>query len=204
MKIFIHTLALFALVIANACTEYTCTDMPDVIVDPYEWAFQFNEDGTLKTFPCKIFESADELQATLVGNCWKHSSSYKIAEDGLPEKKEFYSDIYGISPMHYYFETADRMSVLFYSDAEAGRLVKRSHEWRYSEKETFIYIATEPTTIEHVNVIQIIGKDQDMIWLTQLVSYNVEDGKDKPVYVVSRYDRMTDNELKEFLAEAGE
>ena len=175
----------------------------ETITDPYDWKFQFNEDGTLKTTPCLIFSSGSDLQKTLVGNGWKHVASYEIKQDGSCETEEYYSSRYGVSPHYYYFENENTLYNLCYSLAYAGRLVKTEHKWAYFENETLIVIDPEVSAVDHPNCIQIIGKDGNRIWITERIAGRYVDDKYMPVYVVAQYDKMTEGKLNDLLSEAG-
>ncbi|MDE5784071.1 MAG: hypothetical protein K2H97_07130 [Prevotella sp.] len=191
---------LYFIMLATVVTLTSCLSENDesqkLIIDPVNWLaaqFQFKSD-TLETFPYNVFNSAEEIQKYLVGNGWKHKASFAIKEDGSVEQKPYY----GVSPIDYYFNDANTLTEFFYSDAEAGKLVSKTHKWAYIENESVISIDPLISATPAPRIMQILEAKERTMTVVQLIGFRGQDGK--PLYAVSIYAKMTAKELNEKLS----
>lgn len=170
-------------------------------IDPVNWLdaqFQLKSDGTLETVPYYVFNSAEEIQKYLVGNGWKHEASFAIKEDGSVEQKPYYEEMDGVSPINYYFNDANTFTEFFHSDAEAGKLVSKTHKWAYLENETVISIDPLISATPVPHIMQILAAKERTMTVVQLIGFRGQDVK--PLYAVSIYGKMTAKELNEIFS----
>jgi len=173
-------------------------DTPEPTIDATRWVntrFSLKENGALDITPNKVFKSTEDLQSYLVGKGWKHISSYEIKEDGTVKQESFFKDLYGLSPTHYYFNSTTTLTTMYYSDAKGLELVNNTHDWTYIEDESTICINPQVSATPVANIIQILEADESGMWLVKLVATTTS----RPVYTVSYYTRMSNNELKKYL-----
>lgn len=173
-----------------------------VIIDPVNWKdaeFHFNADGTMKYEASNVFKTTADMQKALVGKAFKHSFSYEIYnETGKVEKKEYYRNRYDRIPLNYFFLNDKSLYELTYD--EGYNADKR--DWTYVEDMNIVKVRTlSAFENRKYNNIQILEYDAEYkyIWLTQIVFYNFEEKGDVPVYVLSRYDLMSKEELNPYM-----
>lgn len=173
-----------------------------VIICPVNWKdaeFHFNADGTMKYEASNVFKTAADMQKALVGKAFKHSFSYEINnETGKVEKKEYYRNRYDRIPLNYFFLNDKSLYELTYD--EGYNADKR--DWTYVEDMNIVKVRTlSAFENRKYNNIQILEYDAEYkyIWLTQIVFYNFEEKGDVPVYVLSRYDLMSKEELNPYM-----
>lgn len=174
----------------------------EVIICPVDWKdaeFHFNADGTMKYEPTNVFKTTADMQKALVGKAFKHSFSYEINnETGKVEKKEYYRNRYDRIPLNYFFLNDKSLYELTYD--EGYNADKR--DWTYVEDMNIVKVRTlSAFENRKYNNIQILEYDAEYkyIWLTQIVFYNFEEKGDVPVYVLSRYDLMSKEELNPYM-----
>lgn len=177
-----------------------------VIIDPVNWKdaeFHFNADGTMKYEASNVFKTTADMQKALVGKAFKHSFSYEIvSKTGKVEREEYRESMYGLVPYHFYFQDNESLYVMGYSEKKGGEYLADKREWTYLEdmcmiKEKYPVWLDKPK----YNDIQILEYDAEYkyIWLTQIVAYSMADYGEVPVYVLSRYDLMSEEELSPYL-----
>lgn len=196
---------LFVLIVALICATSLCGclsddeyTLPKPTIDPVNWLesqFQFKADGSLDFRPLNIFDSTADVQKYLIGNGWKHIESHLIKDDGKIEQESYYENMYGATPISYYFNDTNTLTEIYFSDEEAGRLVNNLHTWEYLCDQTLIVIDQEVSATPAPNVIQIVEAKEQAMWIIQLIGLS----NDKPLYALSLYGKMTDKEKQSLL-----
>lgn len=133
----------------------------------------------------------ETFQKQIVGKGWKHEFTQKIDAKGTISQKSYYKDLMGISPIDFYF-TEGSVTSFFYSDA-LNQDVKTTKDYIYDEATNTIQLinSKEPNNriLEcdgtHLSIIQFLGYKNDGT------------GKLTESYGVSRYRKMTTQELEE-------
>lgn len=166
--------------------------------------FQFEEGGTpyrtnMPTIPA-------DLQATmkkeLIGYGWKWMQTNEIYDNGYVEPTDYYQDMYGQSPVSYYFESDSQITCFFHDDAinkdvhctgpyifdfATGKVIYGTTDPEYSWQ--------FPMWMRVWTVYEVSGKWY-MSCVSEVARRHIEGDKFKAVWAVSHYQRMTDSELK--------
>lgn len=208
MNKFFFSFAMFVLVFSFSSCSLNDDNGEDnrFTIDPVNWMeaqFLFDDKGTMKYVPTNVFKSKEEMQQALVGKAWKHSFSYRIYNNtGKVENTEYYSSMYGPTPYHYYFYDKGNLYAMAYSDKKGGQYFADRREWSYDEVNCVVK-GKYPVWLDQpkYNTIQILEYDEkyQYIWLTQISGETLEDSGNTPIYVLSRYDLMKDEEFSPYL-----
>jgi len=191
-----------ALVALTSVLTSSCEEFPDDgTFDGTNWKeakFPIAEDGKMLYIPRGVFPDAEGVKKALVGKGWKHVESHEIQANGKPKTVDYYEDMMGVSPYHYYFDTDSTLTEYTFSDAIPGN-VKHHQNWAYHSDYDVIDVYSQVPTTEPSCIIQIIFFSENSMWLTQNIGSRANDnGSSTRVYVLSHYEKMTDKELQDY------
>lgn len=159
-----------------------CSSCNDDDVFP---TFKFDGDGTCY-YPSVSAISKESFGETVVGYGWKHICTYEIEETGECLKKEYYADLDGGGPHHYYFESATSLKTYMYMDAYPVNGFMTS---------AFEYMdANRVVGNNQRAILQIVSVDKDLLKVVEYLAVRADGTK---VYGYVTYKRMTEQELKE-------
>lgn len=146
--------------------------------------FKFDENGECY-YPSVSPISTGNFEKSVVGSGWKHVSTYEIGTDGECMKGEYYADLIGVGPHHYFFESSNSFKMYYYADAyPANGFMTTS----YSYVESVNGVAANSSTI-----LQILSVDGDVM---KAIEYMAVRADGKKVFGYSTYKRMSAQELK--------
>ena len=181
-------LLMIALSLVGCSLDNENDSKPEPTIDPINWLdskFMFKSDGTLDITPFYIFKTKEDAEKYLVGSTLKHVTSHIIKEDGTVEQKSYYGNVYGPSPIDYYFGSNSTVIETTISNANGGEKVSTSHTWSYIDTVITIDPQVSATTAPHI--IQILEASEEKVWVVQLIGFSGENAK--PLYAVSLYNR---------------
>ena len=145
--------------------------------------FKFDGDGTCY-YPSVSAISKESFGETVVGYGWKHISTYEIDENGECLRKEYYTDLDGGGPHHYYFESATSLKNYMYAYPANGFMTS-----------AFEYMdANRVVGNNQHTILQIVSVDKDLLKVVEYLAVRADGTK---VYGYVTYKRMTEQELKE-------
>mgnify|MGYP006986481047 CR=1 FL=1 len=191
LKTFIGlVLVLFASISVASCNE------DDEETLEQQWATVLDNHGDVYDFSDNGFCFGDgggigkeNFDKVFIGHGWKHYATWEIDKNGKRLPNEYYSNMYGITPENYYFESDTKLITYWHSDAEAGAMRKREVAYTFNNK----YNGTSRTVL-------LLGSD-DYLQITGWTrgvqpSFCAVRPLAKDKYGVSIYVQMTDKELK--------
>lgn len=201
-------LIIFALA-AILFIAFGCSDNDEIggggcVEPPIDVWFTFDKDGIPHFKHNSLGEDPNATIRTNVLGCgWKHVSTYEIYSDGncSTADKDFYKDMIGLSPIHYYFsteaETDGKMTFgiteYFYSDAE-GKKAHIDRIGNFGKEAGVIYTNTGRRVMEIVSLYYF--KDKKYFVMGTIEPLCIRDGE--TVYGYVQYHSMSDKELSNY------
>lgn len=191
LKTFIGlVLVLFASISVASCNEddeETLEQQWATVLDNHETVYDFSDNGFCFGDGGGI--GKENFDKVFIGHGWKHYATWEIDKNGKRLPNEYYSNMLGITPQNYYFESDTKLITYWHSDAEAGALKKQEVAYTFNNK----YNGTSRTVL-------LLGSD-DYIQITGWTlgaqpSFCAVRPLAKDKYGVSIYVQMTDKELK--------
>lgn len=135
--------------------------------------------------------SRELFNAIIVGRGWYHEVSHEIKPDGVVNMTDFYHNMIGMSPSHYYFD-ADSVTVFSYHDSQGymngGRGFVRS-AYTYNEADQGIYVQGR-------RILQIKPIETENCKYLMTVKWTAMRSDDTRVYTLDILRRMTAKELE--------
>ena len=148
--------------------------------------FEFDASGECY-YPSVSSLSKERFEEAVVGYGWKHVSTYEITSSGECLKKEYYTDIDGAAPSHYYFESPTSLKTyLFMNSYPANGFLTSTYEYMDANR-----VVTDG---EHT-ALQIISVDDRLMKVVRymgMLSYGTK------IYGYTTYQRMTEEELEAY------
>lgn len=127
--------------------------------------------------------SQEQFASQVVGQAWKHVSTYEILQDGSLSKDEYYKDMEGGSPVHYYFRTSDQL-YQFMSYPPFGTSI--THE-------SYVYAQNMVVTTHQHSHFQILHLDNRFMRIRRYLGYRDDVGDH---YGYTTLKKMTRDELQ--------
>ncbi len=163
---------------------------PRLVIDPVEVRLSISDDGVPELLhPTSL--SREDFNNSVVGRGWYQGAVYKIKPDGKVDSSDYFDNMIGIGPSHYYFDT-DSLTEFGYHDSHGylnGGLGYVRHAYTYSEIDHGIYVNGR-------RVLQInpLG-EKPYRYLMAIVWVGMySDGSN--IYVLGNFNRLTNKELK--------
>lgn len=159
--------------------------LPEMDVDTLEvpYKFGFVEGECVVLSGDSVFQT--DFLSQVAGSGWKWVSTNEIRLDGSVKGKEFWSGMVGPGA---YFIDVDSVTMFYWSDALPGNCY-HTDSTRFSNSVIETY--RQETWNDYMTLLEIKG---DELWLMQVVGYL--SAEDRNVYVLEKYQRMTDDELE--------
>lgn len=201
----VYVMMLLSLLAVASCSVDGEDDRRVIIEPPELPMFQFGADGIPYRYgmPNLPKEMQETFRKEAVGYGWKWMQTNEIMEDGWVNITPYYDGMYGVSPSSYYIESANRLVKYFHSDA-----VNADAFWRSGcEMDVKTGILTNGATLNGIITIwdiyfrvwgmhELSGKWY-MSCIEPLCTRSTDDGRQKVVWGMSQYVRMTAAELRE-------
>lgn len=191
LKIFIGLVlvlfASFSIVSCNDDDEETLEQEWATVLDNHGAKYDFSGNGLCFGDGGGI--SKENFDRVFLGHGWKHYATWKIDKNGKRLPNEYYSNIYGINPQNYYFDSDTKLTAYYLSDAEGGAINKNEVVYTFNNN----YNDTRRTVLllGSNDYLQITG------WMKgSQPSFCVVHPLAQDTYGVSIYVQMSDKELK--------
>ena len=196
LKFFIGlVLVLFASLFVASCN--------DDVEEPFEqeWAHVLDNHGVAYSFSDNGNCFGDgggigqaDFNKMFIGHGWKHYATWEIDKNGKRKSAEYYSNMLGLAPGHYYFDSGTKLTTYCRSDISGGAVKKNEVTYTFNDN----YNGTSRTVLllDNNKYIQITGWTlgaQPSFCMVHPLGIKA-DGT--TVYGVSLYVQMTDKELK--------
>ncbi|MGI6242382.1 MAG: hypothetical protein ACOYJK_02410 [Prevotella sp.] len=179
-------------IIVMSIVLYSCQsdDDPRLIIDPVEPYVTLSADG-VPSFLNPTRMTRELFNENIVGRGWYYESSHEIKPDGTIMMTDFYQDMIGISPSHYYFD-ADSLTVFRYHDSQGyvnGGLGFVRYAYTYNEADQGIYVQGR-------RVLQLNPVGEKGYKYLRTVRWSAMRSDGTQVYTLDIFRRMTDKELE--------
>lgn len=191
----------FAIVVVLfTATLTSCNNDDDVTLDS-EYADVLDNHGN--PFPFDENErpygyggiSEENFNNHIAGRGWKCKGTWKINDNGRRCKTNYYTDMLGVSPTHYYFASNGMGKAYTISDLEGkGPCMSYRLKWSFkydkSSNETSRIVFSD-----YGGFMQVIGWSQGVLCVIEPL---YSDGSGKETYAVALYKEMSDDELTQY------
>ena len=129
-----------------------------------------------------------------IGHGWKHYATWEIDKNGKRKSAEYYSNMLGLAPENYYFDSDTKLTTYFNSDADGGAVKKTEVTYTFNGR----YNGTPRTVLllDNNEYIQITGWTLGAQPTFCMVHPLGIEADGTTLYGVSLYVQMTDKELK--------
>lgn len=184
--------ASFSLASCNYDDEETLEQQWATVLDNHGTVYDFSDNGLCFGDGGGI--GKENFDKKFIGHGWKHYGTWKIDNNGKRQSNEYYSNMLGISPLHYYFDSDTKMTIYYRSDSEGGAVKKNEVAYTYNNN----YNGTSRTVLllGSNDYIQITGWTLGNQPSFCMVRPLAQDAYGVTIYGVSIYVQMTDKELK--------
>lgn len=162
------------------------------VLDNHGVAYSFSDNGNCFGDGGGIVQA--DFDNMFIGHGWKHYATWEIDKNGKRKSAEYYSNMLGLAPENYYFDSDTKLTTYCRSDISGGAVKKNEVTYRFLDN----YNGTSRTVLllDNNNIIQITGwmlGAQPSFCMVHPLGIKA-DGT--TVYGVSIYVQMTDKELK--------
>ena len=162
------------------------------VLDNHGVAYSFSDNGNCFGDGGGIGQA--DFNKMFIGHGWKHYATWEIDKNGKRKSAEYYSNMLGLAPENYYFDSDTKLTTYFNSDADGGAVKKTEVAYTFNGR----YNGTSRTVLllDNNEYIQITGWTlcaQPTFCMVHPLGIEA-DGT--TVYGVSLYVQMTDKELK--------
>lgn len=89
----------------------------------------------------------DEVQSKVVGYGWKSIATYEVQANGKLSQVDYYEDLIGAAPTHYWFASSRQLVKYYYVDVYPSVGFFRE-SWSYDATKGFILIGDEMLSIK--------------------------------------------------------
>lgn len=161
--------------------------LPEMDVDTLDVPYRFGFVGGECVVLSGDSVSQTDFLSRVAGYGWKWVSTNEIRLDGIVKGKDFWTAMVGAGPGAYFFDV-DSVTEFYWSDALPGKCY-HTDSTRFSN--SVIYAYRQENWCTYMTLLEIKG---DELWLMQAVGYL--SAEDRNVYVLEKYQRMTDDELE--------
>ncbi len=192
--------------IATALILGSCDSSDDLRVEQmmldktlFAHIYTADEDGCYVLKDAKPISSAD-VQSKVVDYGWMAIAAYELQADGKLSTDDYYEDLIGGGPTHYWFESSQQLVKYWYVDAMPTLGFTRV-AWSYDADKGFILRGDCRFAMadRYEQILKLDEADGYTLMYTMRKLAIRGDGKGnyKPVYAMVVYKRMTDAELKD-------
>ena len=126
LKFFIGlVLVLFASLFFASCNDDVEETMEQEwahVLDNHGVAYSFSDNGNCFGDGGGIGQA--DFNKMFIGHGWKHYATWEIDKNGKRKSAEYYSNMLGLAPEQYYFDSDTKLTTYFNSDADGGAVKK--------------------------------------------------------------------------------
>lgn len=162
------------------------------VLDNHGVAYFFSDNGNCFGDGGGI--SQKNFDNMFVGHGWKHYATWEIDKSGNRKSDEYYSNMLGLAPENYYFDSNTKLTTYRRSCIPGGAVMKNEVTYTFNGK----YNGTSRTVLllDNNEYIQITGWTLGAQPSFCMVHPLAIEADGTTVYGVSLYVQMTDKELK--------
>ncbi|WP_308231352.1 hypothetical protein [uncultured Prevotella sp.] len=162
------------------------------VLDNHGVAYSFSDNGNCFGDGGGIGQA--DFNKMFIGHGWKHYATWEIDKNGKRKSAEYYSNMLGLAPENYYFDSDTKLTTYFNSDADGGAVKKTEVAYTFNGR----YNGTSRTVLllDNNEYIQITGWTLGAQPTFCMVHPLGIEADGTTVYGVSLYVQMTDKELK--------
>ena len=196
LKFFIGlVLVLFASLFVASCNDDDEESLEQEwahVLDNHGVAYSFSDNGNCFGDGGGIGQA--DFNKMFIGHGWKHYATWEIDKNGKRKSAEYYSNMLGLAPENYYFDSDTKLTTYFNSDADGGAVKKTEVAYTFNGR----YNGTSRTVLllDNNEYIQITGWTLGAQPTFCMVHPLATKADGTTVYGVSLYVQMTDKELK--------
>ena len=163
-----------------------------LVLDNHGVAYSFSDNGNCFGDGGGIGQA--DFNNMFIGHGWKHYATWEIDKNGKRKSAEYYSNMLGLAPENYYFDSDTKLTTYFNSDADGGAVKKTEVAYTFNGR----YNGTPRTVLllDNNEYIQITGWTLGAQPSFCMVHPLGIEADGTTVYGVSLYVQMTDKELK--------
>ena len=162
------------------------------VLDNHGVAYSFSDNGNCFGDGGGIGQA--DFNKMFIGHGWKHYATWEIDKNGKRKSAEYYSNMLGLAPENYYFDSDTKLTTYFNSDADGGAVKKNEVAYTFNGR----YNGTSRTVLllDNNEYIQITGWTLGAQPIFCMVHPLATKADGTTLYGVSLYVQMTDKELK--------
>ena len=196
LKFFIGlVLVLFASLFVASCNddvEETMEQQWAHVLDNHGVAYSFSDNGNCFGDGGGIGQA--DFNKMFIGHGWKHYATWEIDKNGKRESDEYYSNMLGLAPENYYFDSDTKLTTYCRYNIPGGAVKKTEVAYTFNGR----YNGTSRTVLllDNNEYIQITGWTLGAQPTFCMVHPLATKADGTTVYGVSLYVQMTDKELK--------
>ena len=196
LKFFIGlVLVLFASLFVASCNddvEETMEQQWAHVLDNHGVAYSFSDNGNCFGDGGGIGQA--DFNNMFIGHGWKHYATWEIDKNGKRESDEYYSNMLGLAPENYYFDSDTKLTTYCRYNIPGGAVKKTEVAYTFNGR----YNGTSRTVLllDNNEYIQITGWTLGAQPTFCMVHPLATKADGTTVYGVSLYVQMTDKELK--------
>ena len=188
-------LVLFASLFFASCNddeEETMEQEWAHVLDNHGVAYSFSDNGNCFGDGGGIGQA--DFNKMFIGHGWKHYATWEIDKNGKRKSAEYYSNMLGLAPENYYFDSDTKLTTYYRSDISGGAVKKTEVAYTFNGR----YNGTSRTVLllDNNEYIQITGWTLGAQPIFCMVHPLATKADGTTVYGVSLYVQMTDKELK--------
>ena len=196
LKFFIGlVLVLFASLFVASCNDDDEESLEQEwahVLDNHGVAYSFSDNGNCFGDGGGIGQA--DFNKMFIGHGWKHYATWEIDKNGKRKSAEYYSNMLGLAPENYYFDSDTKLTTYYRSDISGGAVKKTEVAYTFNGR----YNGTPRTVLllDNNKYIQITGWTLGAQPTFCMVHPLGIEADGTTVYGVSLYVQMTDKELK--------
>lgn len=196
LKFFIGlVLVLFASLFVASCNDDDEESLEQEwahVLDNHGVAYSFSDNGNCFGDGGGIGQA--DFNKMFIGHGWKHYATWEIDKNGKRKSAEYYSNMLGLAPENYYFDSDTKLTTYYRSDISGGAVKKTEVAYTFNGR----YNGTSRTVLllDNNEYIQITGWTLGAQPIFCMVHPLATKADGTTVYGVSLYVQMTDKELK--------
>lgn len=162
------------------------------VLDNHGVAYSFSDNGNCFGDGGGIGQA--DFNKMFIGHGWKHYATWEIDKNGKRKSAEYYSNMLGLAPENYYFDSDTKLTTYCRSNIPGGAVKKNEVTYTFNGR----YNGTPRTVLllDNNEYIQITGWTLGAQPIFCMVHPLATKADGTTVYGVSLYVQMTDKELK--------